>query len=366
MKPRRLSLLIAALLAVAPLSACSAASGGAPAPKGVADGGADSTADFAGDSAFSEQAAVAEDAVGAEKSAESASADNRSVIRTGDISLAVSDPAKTADEVAEVAKRFKGTVESSTVTGESEDYSASANVTLRVPEDRLDEAFDALTELGEVVSESRSELDVTTEHVDLKARVAALEKSVDRLTDLMSGANSTNELLKAEKALSQRQQELDGMKAQLKSLEGQVSEATIFVDITEKTEAVLPGGGPANFWEGVVAGFNSLGTVGAGALVVIGVLLPWLVVGAVIALIVFGIVFAANKRRRSARTAAQQASLTQPAVSAQQASPTQQMQPSAPVAQPGEAPYPTSPTHPGQQAASNQQGASNQQPQPGP
>ncbi|QZY51726.1 DUF4349 domain-containing protein [Leucobacter tenebrionis] len=312
---RRLPLALAlAALIMIPLSACSALSGtsggsdtmrGEPSARSEADPGV--SGGEAGDMA----------APSVDDTPESRA--ERSVIRTGDLALEVDDPADAAERVAEVAEQQGGSVQSSNVYRASGEVAAGADVTLRVPEDRIDETFDALSEVGTVLSQSRSELDVTTEHVDLRARVAALESSVERLTELMAGAATTSELLEAEAALSQRQQDLDGLRAQLKSLEGQVSEATI--DVSLRTRSALPGGGPSNFWEGLLAGIGSLGTAGAGALVLAGILLPWLAVAAVLAVAVLLIVRAAHRRRsRKADTAPAAPAAAAPAPAARTAS----------------------------------------------
>ena len=217
------------------------------------------------------------------------------MIRTGSIDLQVGDPADGVNRVADLVEQFDGVVETEDVSHGGDGVSESASLTIRVPEARMDEAFDALAKLGTVQSQSRSASDVTAEHVDLQARVDALATSVKRLTKLMEGSASTSELIEAESALSQRQQELDGLRAQLKALEGQVDEATIYVTLS--SPSALPGGGPANFWEGLIAGFASLESAGAGALVLLGFLLPWLALGAIIAAIVWLLVRSARRRR---------------------------------------------------------------------
>lgn len=287
---RRIALpLVLATVLIVPLAACSALPGA----------GGHSSQPIPGPFTQLDDAAIAPEAQGPQPATggTSGSMAGRSVIRTADVALEVSDPRAAAEEVAEVAQELDGRVESSTVQrsgGDAGEPGAFASVTIRVPEDRLDEAFDELSDVGEVVSQSRSEFDVTREHVDLEARVTALEESVDRLTELMADATTTSELLEAEAALSQRQQELDGLRAQLESLEGQVDEATILVSL--QTRSALPGGGPANFWEGVLAGIGSLGSAAAGALVLAGILLPWLLVAGVVALVVVLIVRAARRR----------------------------------------------------------------------
>ncbi|MGD9606966.1 MAG: DUF4349 domain-containing protein [Leucobacter sp.] len=346
MKMSRLIPLAVAALLVAPLAACSAGSGSSS-----SSGYPDMTVvdPVAQDGGF-----VGEDA-------ESLPAAGRSVIRSGDISIRVGDPAEAAAEVTEIADRLDGYVESESIGRGDEGSSSSAFLTLRVPADRLDEAFDALGGVGTVLSQSRSASDVTTQHVDLQARVSALEESIERLTELMSGAATTSELLEAEAALSQRQQELDGLRAQLESLEGQIEQATVSVSLT--TKSALPGG-PDNFWDGLVAGWNSLVSAGAGALVVIGILLPWLVILGVIALAIVLIVRARRRARRSrpgphGGPAGAPAPTAVPPAAAAQTAPAAQSTTVPPAAQPtalGSAPDPAAPPaapeypdqHPGQ------------------
>lgn len=219
-----------------------------------------------------------------------------SVIRNGWISLEVDNPADSANSVADVAKELGGYAKNISVEGSGDSGDAYADVTLRVPADRFDELFDRLAEVGDVSSEGRAATDVTAQHVDLKARVAALEASVERLTELMKGAESTSDLLEAETALSDRQQELDGLSAQLEALESQVDLATMQVSL--HSETTIPGG-PANFWDGLLAGLDSMAVAASGALIMLGVLLPWLALVGLIALVVILIV--RSRRVRKAR-----------------------------------------------------------------
>lgn len=226
---------------------------------------------------------------------------NRSIIRNGDMTVEVKDPAVAVDQATNIAENLGGYVESQSMSNSVSGAPDGANVTIRVPSAKLDEAFAALGELGSVRHEQRSAQDVTAQHVDLQARVASLQTSVDRLTELMAGSASTSELIEAESALAARQAELDSLSAQLKMLEGQVNESTIYVSFT--TSSALPGG-PSNFWEGLLAGLNSLSLAASGALVLLGVLLPWLLIAAVITFAIIWLV--RRKRPHHVRAAAPQ------------------------------------------------------------
>lgn len=218
------------------------------------------------------------------------------LISTAEVQLSASNPEQAAEAITKAVTRLNGSVESLTVQQSTGDTPAGAQLSVRVPPAQLDAAIQQFEQVGDVLSQSRSTQDVTTEYVDLEARIKALETSVKRLNDLMAGAATTTELIEAEGALTQRQQELDGLRAQFKALDGQVSQATIWVSIT--TPNVLPGGGPGSFWEGLLTGLNSLVAAGAGALVLLGVLLPWLAVAAILA----AVVVVTLRSRRSRRT----------------------------------------------------------------
>lgn len=289
---RSLPALVAAALIIAPLTACTAFG-----PSSASD-----ASTTGGSTALLDQALPEGEVQSGKQSSEPSSgadAAGESVIATGDLTLEIANPEDAVDRARAAVAEVGGTIESENLTRGGDGFSESASLTVRVPADRMDDAFEALTGLGEVVSQNRSSVDVTAQHVDLQARVDALQDSVTRLTQLMQGAASTSELIEAETALSQRQQDLDGLQAQLDALEDQVDQSTIFVTMT--APSTLPGGGPQNFWEGLVAGVGSLGAAGAGALVVIGVLLPWLVLGGAVAAIAWWIVRSVQRRRAHGR-----------------------------------------------------------------
>lgn len=299
--------LAAALLCV-PLAACSANESSISEPSFRTSGMTPSVIDAQSGSVVEGAGAAADGAVGLEAveagSAGNIAAAGRSIISTGGITIEVQNAESAVDEVREIAEALGGFVESQnvSVTG-----SESASLSLRVPTDRFDDAFASLSGIGTVLDENRASSDVTAQHVDLQARVEALETSIARLTDLMSGAASTGELIEAESALTQRQAELDGLKAQLGSLEDQIDEATIWVSLT--TESVLPGG-PSNFWEGLIAGLNSITVAGAGLLVLLGMLLPWIVIAGIIAAAIVWIVRGSRRRKRNAAAASRAAAPT--------------------------------------------------------
>ncbi|WP_217183732.1 DUF4349 domain-containing protein [Streptomyces sp. AC495_CC817] len=237
--------------------------------------------------------------------ATSASDAGREIIATANATVRVKDVADAADEIATLAEKHGGFVESTEVgksvaiDGTSEPAPPDSGygwISIRVPSSDLTTVMDALGDSGEVLSSSISKQDVTSTAIDLRARVDATKASVQRLTELMAQSGSVSELIEAEVALTDRQAQLESYEQQLADLEDQVAMSTLQVQLT-RTERVTAD--PAGFGDGLAAGWKGL-IVSLNALVIaLGFVLPWLAVIGVAALIVWLIVRARRSRRSS-------------------------------------------------------------------
>jgi hypothetical protein len=104
---------------------------------------------------------------------------------------------------------------------------------------------------------------------------------VARLQALMDGAATTEALLAAERALSERQAQLESLQSQRALLADQVELSTLSVHL--HPFGVAPAGGPDGFLDGLSTGWRALVSTLGAAVVVLGILLPWLVVVGVLA-----------------------------------------------------------------------------------
>ena len=209
---------------------------------------------------------------------------DRQVVTSATASLAVEDPAEGAQRVSELVESVGGRIDERTeqaASGEDEVDGAYADLVVRVPADALTGVLADLEDLGDVDSVSVSRSDVTTTAVDLDARISALESSVARLQALMDDAASTEDLLDAEKALSERQEQLESLQSQRALLADQIELSTLSVHL--RPFGVAPAGGPDGFVDGLGTGWRALTSALGTVVVVLGVLLPWLAVAAVVA-----------------------------------------------------------------------------------
>jgi hypothetical protein len=204
--------------------------------------------------------------------------DVREVITTGSVDVTVKDPRDVAERFTAWVESKSGRVDGRTESKDDEGRS-SASLTVRVPSDQMSKALAHLATYGDVGTVDVQNEDVTAQGQDLDARIKALEISIDRLEKILADAGSSAEVIRAETALTQRQEQLESLQAQRKALTDQVTLSTLHVELVQKGSAssVSPGG----FQGGLIKGWDALVDTVNGIVSLAGVLLPWLAVALV-------------------------------------------------------------------------------------
>ena len=224
--------------------------------------------------------------------------DNRDVVTTGTVSLTVKDPISSAQSAADITEQAGGRVDSRSENPSIDGQPSSANLVLRIPADELDNAVIELKKLGTVNKVSLNATDITQQTQDIEARITSLQTSVDRLLSLMAKATDTADLIAIESALSERQSELEGLQAQRDYLADQVDFSTISLELYSEGTVSPPN--PDSFWDGLVAGWNTLVSALSGALVALGFMLPWLAALGLVGAVVLLIVWLSTRKRKAA------------------------------------------------------------------
>ena len=224
----------------------------------------------------------------------------RDVVKTASMTITVSNTSEAADKAAVLVENADGRVDSRSEDAGSERGLARTSVVLRVPVAKLDGVVRELKALGKVQTAETTSEDVTAQRVDLDARIKALQTSVDRLLAIMRDAKDPDALIKAEDALSERQAELDSLRAQRDQLGDQIDYST--VNVTFIAEQI---GGPApkqydGFTGSIERGWDALVFVAGNLVLLFGLLLPWLGVLAIAGGISYGVFRVARARRAPA------------------------------------------------------------------
>jgi hypothetical protein len=115
-----------------------------------------------------------------------------------------------------------------------------ANITIRVPVDKLDQALGEIKKgAGQILNENVSGQDVTQEYTDLESRLRNLENAEAQLNEIMDQAYKTEDVLTVYNRLVEVQEQIELIKGQMQYYEQSAAMSAISVDI-QANEAVQP------------------------------------------------------------------------------------------------------------------------------
>ena len=157
--------------------------------------------------------------------------DDAKIIRTGTMDLEVSDVPVAIREARDAIRGMGGYVGASQTS--NVDDQPYAQITYRIPVDRWEDALDALRGLNgdttKVVSEQTQSADVTSQVVDLDARIRNLQASETALVEIAEQATRIQDILDIQAQITNIRGQIEQLEAQQNQLADQTSYATLTV-----------------------------------------------------------------------------------------------------------------------------------------
>jgi hypothetical protein len=193
-----------------------------------------------------ERIAVQESAPSADFSTSGVSAD-RIVIKNANLSIVVTDPVVSMEAIGKLATGMGGFVVTSDLyktTTNSGIEVPVANVTIRVPAAKLDEALNQIKAMVtdkdvDILSENVSGQDVTSEVTDLESRLRNLQAAETQLLEIMDKATLTEDVITIFRELTTVRGEIEVIQGQIKYYRESASLSAINVNLQAKA-AVEP------------------------------------------------------------------------------------------------------------------------------
>lgn len=160
-------------------------------------------------------------------------ADNAKIIYTTYLSIETKDYDWAYQQLNDTLSSVDGYLESSSEYTDSTDSTRTLSLTLRVPESSYDAFVDTAEQAGSVTSKSESAEDVTTQYMDIEARLDNLTAQRTRLQELQASADNLTDLLQIESSLSDVQYQIESYQSQLNWYSQQVSYCTVNITLDE-------------------------------------------------------------------------------------------------------------------------------------
>jgi hypothetical protein len=114
-------------------------------------------------------------------------------------------------------------------------YEDNYNASAKVPSSKLLSTLEEIANLGDKISQSVSQNDVTNQFVDNEARLKNLMLFREKMQKLLTQTTHIEEILKIERELGRVQTEIDSIQGRLKYLKDAVALSPIKINFEEKT-----------------------------------------------------------------------------------------------------------------------------------
>lgn len=234
------------------------------------------------------------------------------IIKTVNMSMQTKQFDEVLTAIGQKTKEVQGYTESSSIEGNSyyhENGNRSANIVLRIPQNRLESFLQAVEGLGNVTSQSMNTDNITLKYADTQSHKEALQIEYDRVLALLEKADTMESILSLESHLSELRYQLNQYESTLRTYDNQVDYSTVILDIYEVeriTEVKKE-----SFLDKIKAGFSDnlyeIGNAGTNFLIWLIVSLPYFIIwGMIIAVIILIVRKIRKRRRRKKETAIQE------------------------------------------------------------
>src|SRR4030095_16448847 len=120
----------------------------------------------------------------------------------------------------------------------TDDRSSSASFVIKLPPENAEEAIADLEAIGVQRTTSQGTADVTSQVVDIDARLVTAQASLDRVRKLLENATDLGQILSLESQLTERETLVEQYKAMQRALDDRVALATLRVQLSVTPEPV--------------------------------------------------------------------------------------------------------------------------------
>ena len=175
------------------------------------------------------------------------------LVKQASLTLVLTDIDAAVTQVRTTVQQAKGDVLSLQDHRSPEGAAQQVSLTLRVPQAELDPVLNALRPLGTVQDQSLTAEDVSSQLVDLDARLKNLRQSEAALLQIMERSGEISHVLEVARELSTVRDSIERMAAQQQNLRRQVAYSQIYLTLQSPVNQVPPlrpvGETLTNTWE---------------------------------------------------------------------------------------------------------------------
>ncbi len=216
--------------------------------------------------------------------------------------LEVDDMTKGIDGVVALSDRHGGQIYERTINI-TDDRSSTASFVIKLPPKEVEAAIAELDAIGVRRTVSQGTEDVTSQVVDINARLDTAQASLDRVRKLLEAATDLGQILSLESQLTERETLVEQYQAMKRAIDERVSLATLRIHLSlspvpvAKTAAPPKPSSKTGIGKSFESGWHGFVIALAAILIFIGYTAPFLALAAIAA----GLLILITRRQQRAR-----------------------------------------------------------------
>ncbi|MDD3413895.1 MAG: DUF4349 domain-containing protein [Lachnospiraceae bacterium] len=175
--------------------------------------------------------------------------DNRKLIKNVSMNVETEDYDTLLVSIYQRINELNGYVQTSDMGKNAtgyEEQSRYANITARIPKDKIDGFVTEISEKANVIYKNENVEDVTLNYVDVESHKKVLETQEKRLLELLEKAESMEDIIALETKLSEVRYQIESYTSQIRTYDNQIEYSTVNLYIQEVatlTPQIEPGVG---------------------------------------------------------------------------------------------------------------------------
>lgn len=162
---------------------------------------------------------------------------DRKIIFNASLSLDVVDAEKALSDCEILVAKYGGFVADSSL--QKSDTKVVATATLRVPAAQVTQLMTGLAGLGTITSRSSGSEDVTSQYIDIQARLKVLRAEEEQLVGFLKKATNIKDMLAVQEQLRSVRTEIEQYEGQQRYMDNATSLATVTAQLTQTTETFV-------------------------------------------------------------------------------------------------------------------------------
>lgn len=161
--------------------------------------------------------------------------ESQKVQRSAQVTLEVASGSfeKSLDRVVSLMRAQGGYISGSDAQADSGDRLRSGQVTFQVPADKFDSTIAGIRQIGSAQSIRIAGTDVSTQYVDLQARLRNAEAQRDAMLAILQRATSVSEVIQVQTQLGQITGQIEQLKGEIDYLDHTTAYATVSLMLRE-------------------------------------------------------------------------------------------------------------------------------------